>query len=336
MKFDITRQPLVTAFLTLVVLVCLALYAPGACGVMSNPHGAAAASQTAGLAIGMPRELLLQLQAANPAGTKILAALLLVFAGMVTGRLTIRHNLYSASTCLAIPLFGMIACGLTAGTEYLPSSVSALVFALAIKNFGRSFCNGYGFDAIFRASLYVGIVSLIVPAVAPMLLLLPVALLLFHRTGREAAVALAGILLPALAICYVNWGAGGSFIAPMTFLCHTLVDGAPFGMLLSLPLTKQVILGTAVILTLAASAIFLTDLYAVGIRPRFILIFACCAFFTSLLSLCTPAAGADNVLLLAIPAAILQPVLFVRTRRLINLPLYLLLLAGSIASAFLQ
>lgn len=335
MKSDITRQPLVPAFLTLAALVCLALYTPGT-NVAANPYGVGAASQVIGLAIRMPRELLLHLQTVSPTGMKILAGFLLLVAGMVTGRLTIRYNLYSAGTCLAIPLFGMVACGLAARTEYLPAALAAALLALAVKNFGRSFCNGYGFDAIFRASLYLGTVPLVAPAAAPMLLLLPVALILFRRTGREAAVALAGILLPPFALCYVNWGAGGSFIAPMALLGKTLATGSPLGMLLSLPTAEQVMLGATVILTLAALGLFLTDLYAVGTRPRFILVFAGCALFTTLISLCLPGAAADDALLAAVPAAVLLPVLFVRTRRLINLPLYLLLLAGSIASALLQ
>lgn len=335
MKSDITRQPLVPAFLTLAALVCLALYTPGT-NVAANPYGVGAASQVIGLAIRMPRELLLHLQTVSPTGMKILAGFLLLVAGMVTGRLTIRYNLYSAGTCLAIPLFGMVACGLAARTEYLPAALAAALLALAVKNFGRSFCNGYGFDAIFRASLYLGTVPLVAPAAAPMLLLLPVALILFRRTGREAAVALAGILLPPFALCYVNWGAGGSFIAPMALLGKTLATGSPLGMLLSLPTAEQVMLGATVILTLAALGLFLTDLYAVGTRPRFILVFAGCALFTTLISLCLPGAATDDTLLVAVPAAVLLPVLFVRTRRLINLPLYLLLLIGAAATAVLQ
>ena len=48
------------------------------------------------------------------------------------------------------------------------------------------------------------------------------------------------------------------------------------------------------------------------------------------------AATRDDLLLMAVPAAVLLPVLFVRTRRAIALPLYLLLIAGAAAAAFLQ
>ncbi|WP_300799179.1 hypothetical protein [uncultured Alistipes sp.] len=335
MKFDITRQPLVPAFLTLAALTLAALYAAGA-SAAETADITGTADRIAELAVAMPRELLTRLQAIAPAGSKTLTAFLLLFAGMCTGRMTVRYNLYSAGTCLAIPLFGMVACGLAARTEYLPACAATALLALAVKNFGRSFCNGYGFDAIFRASLYLGMIPLLVPAAAPLLLLMPVALMLFRRTVREAAVALAGILLPPLVLCYVNWGAGGSFIAPVALLGKTLVTGAPFGMLLSLPLPEQLMLGATVVLTLLALGLFLSDLYAVGTRPRFLLVFAACTFAATLLALCSPAATTDDTLLVAVPAAVLLPVLFVRTRRLINLPLYLLLLAGAAAVAFLQ
>lgn len=335
MKFDITRQPLIPSFLTLAALVVVTL-------VTADPNVTppATASEEAalveGVAIRLPRLLLVDAQEAWPTGTKLLAGLLLLVAGMVTGRMTIRYNLYSAATCLAIPLFGIVACGLGTRGEYLAAAAAAALLALAVKNFGRSFCNGYGFDATFRAAFYLGLLPLIAPAATPLLLMLPVALVLFRRTLREAAVALAGVVLPHAALCYLNWGAGGTLAAPLESLGRLLVAGKPLDLLLSLPLPQQIALGVTALLCIAALLLFLTDIYSVGTRPRFLLVFTICTFLVTLLALCAPAATRDDLLLMAVPAAVLLPVLFVRTRRAIALPLYLLLIAGAAAAAFLQ
>lgn len=153
-----------------------------------------------------PGELLAQFQAAHPVWARWIAGLLMLFTGMSVGRLTVRYNLYSVGTCLAIPLYGAIACGLAVGGDCLTTFAASALLALATKNFCRSYCNGFGFDAIFRASLYIGLLPLVATAAAPLLILLPLAVMLFRRTLREVAVAVAGLLLPALTLCYVNWG----------------------------------------------------------------------------------------------------------------------------------
>lgn len=92
----------------------------------------------------------------------------MLFTGMSIGRLTVRYNLYSVGTCLAIPLYGAIACGLAVGGDCLTTFAASALLALATKNFCRSYCNGFGFDAIFRASLYIGLLPLVATAAAPL------------------------------------------------------------------------------------------------------------------------------------------------------------------------
>ena len=65
------------------------------------------------------------------------------------------------------------------------------------------------------AALYLGLLPLVAPAALPLLLLLPLAVQLFRRTLRELTVALAGVLLPLFVLCYINWGVGGDFAAPL-------------------------------------------------------------------------------------------------------------------------
>lgn len=338
MKFDIARQPLVPAFLTLAALTVVAMWGAGG----SAADAAALAGNTAfrgasdPLAIPLPGELLAQFQAAHPVWSRWIAGLLMLFTGMCIGRLTVRYNLYTVGTCLAIPLYGAIACGLASDGDFLTLFTASALLALALKNFCRSFCNGYGFDAIFRASFYIGLLPLVCVAATPLLILLPLAVMLFRRTLREVTVATAGLLLPALALCYVNWGAGGEFTAPVTALGTIFITGTPLSLFPATPLESLVLLGAVFVLDLMALLFFLSDIYAVGTKPRFIFIFNISILLLAAAVLCGPAATPGIIALTAVPSAVLLPFMFVRIHRAIALPLYLLLLASAVICATLQ
>lgn len=294
------------------------------------------APASAGLAVSSPGELLACFQTAFPGWSRMIAGFLILFTGMCLGRLTVRYNLYSVGTCLAIPLYGIVACGLAVGSDFLTAFAAAALLALAVKNFSRSFCNGYAFDPLFRASLYLGLLPLVSTAALPLLLLLPLALLLFRRTVREAVVAAAGLLLPALTLCYMNWGAGGVFSAPIEALGAAFVQGPPLILLATLPLPELILLGFVVVLDLFALFFFLADIYAAGTKPRFILVFCVCALALTILLLAGPAATCGGIALSAVVSALLLPFLFVRISRAAALPLYLLLLCAALAGAVLQ
>lgn len=343
MKFDIARQPLVPAFLTLAALAVVAMWNAGGPAVsMAVQAGHAAGTVDIGrnaagaLAVSSPGELLAQFQEAHPVWARWIAGLLMLFTGMSVGRLTVRYNLYSVGTCLAIPLYGAIACGLAVGSDYLTAFAASALLALATKNFCRSYCNGFGFDAIFRASLYIGLLPLVATAAAPLLVLLPLAVMLFRRTLREVTVAVAGLLLPVLTLCYVNWGAGGGFLAPVAELGSAFVAGMPLSLFLSTPVQSLVLLGAVFILDLMALLFFLSDIHALGTKPRLIFIFNISVLLLTAAVLCGPAATPGTVALAAVPSAVLLPFMFVRIHRAIALPLYLLLLAAAVISTVLQ
>lgn len=329
MKFDIARQPLVPAFLTLFALAVTGAWCSG-----GDPELAAGTS--AAEALPLLGGLLAQFQAAYPAGARFAAGFLLLFTGMCAGRLTARYNLYTVGTCLPIPLYAIIACGILIGPDYLAGFAASMLLVLATKNYCRSFCNGYGFDAIFRASLYLGLLPLVYAPALPLLLILPLAVLLFRRTLREAVVAVAGLLLPTLTACYVYWGMGDEFTSPLTALYETAIAGMPLRLFTEIPLPAQAMLGGILLLDLTALFFFLSDIYAAGTKPRFVLFFNIGILATSLVLLASPAATAGMFALLAVPSAILIPVFFVRIHRAIALPVYLLLLAAAVVWIVLQ
>lgn len=160
--------------------------------------------------------------------------------------------------------------------------------------------------------------------------------MLFRRTLREVTVAVAGLLLPVLTLCYVNWGAGGGFLAPVAELGSAFVAGMPLSLFLSTPVQSLVLLGAVFILDLMALLFFLSDIHALGTKPRLIFIFNISVLLLTAAVLCGPAATPGTVALAAVPSAVLLPFMFVRIHRAIALPLYLLLLAAAVISTVLQ
>ena len=243
MKIDIARQPLVPAFVTLFALAVTAMWGGAGDGVSAD------APETMPLLGGA----LTRFQAAYPVWARLAAGFMILFTGMCTGRIAIRYNLYGVSTCLPIPLYAVVACGIFSGGNYLTAFAASMLLALAAKNYCRSYCNGYGFDAIFRASLYLGLLPLVYAPATPLVLILPLAILLFKRTFREAVVAAAGLILPLLTACYVSWGMGDEFTAPVMTLADALVSGVPLWIFKGLPLPSLVML--CVIAALALTAV---------------------------------------------------------------------------------
>ena len=135
MKFNIARQTLVPAFLTLVALAAFAMWSAGSPAgdlPVGNP------SPTGGeLALSTPAELLARFQAASPGWSRWIGGFLILFVGMSLGRLTVRYNLYSVGTCLAIPLYGAITAGLLDKESFLTTLTAATLLALASRNYAR-------------------------------------------------------------------------------------------------------------------------------------------------------------------------------------------------------
>lgn len=258
MKFDIARQPLIPAFMTLFALAVAAM-----CAGIPVPDTSGAVREALPLLGGQ----LARFQAAYPVWSKFAAGFMLLFAGMCTGRISIRYNLYTVGTCLPIPLYAIVACGIATGGNYLAGFAASMLLALATKNYCRAFCNGYGFDAIFRASLYLGLMPLIYAPALPLLLLLPLAVLLFRRTFREVVVATAGLLLPIFTACYVSWGSGAEFTAPLVTVGQSAIEGMPLQLFLDIPLPALVMAGGIVLLDLTALFFFLADIYAAAPNP---------------------------------------------------------------------
>ena len=147
MKFgDIIRQPLPVATFTFLVVVIVAFVRAwvtqrfaGEIPAVSAPLG----YYTAAFRLSWPL-----LSAA--------ASIVMLFvAGFLIGRSSVRAELYATRCFLAMPLFGVVSCGVLLSSDYLTQSLTLLLLALASRNYYNSFHRHYCFDRMFRGSLYV-------------------------------------------------------------------------------------------------------------------------------------------------------------------------------------
>ncbi|MCM1151187.1 MAG: hypothetical protein NC209_05555 [Alistipes sp.] len=323
MKFNIARQAFIPAFLTLAALAATAVY---------WPEASAFAAPAEGSGLRMPGELLLRFQYAFPEWARALCCLAIISVGLRTGHLTVRYNLYTANTCIAIPLYGALVAGLTAGKADLLMSVCSILLILALRNFCRSYSNNYAFDAVFRGSLYLGLLVVLLPQALP----LPLAIIHFHRTAREWIVAIAGLLLPAALLCYVNWGAGNPFHAPLLSIGEGLLDGRWFRLLDDMSFATRVFAGGTILCLIFALQLFFSDLYAVSSKSRTILVYHIEVLLLVAAVACMPDVSTGIFALPAVPLAVLLPLFFVRSHPAVAQTIYAVFLAGALFNIALQ
>ena len=147
MKPDIIRQPLLLAIASILVVIAAAMTT----GTTISPAPETMISTPLGDLIGLFQERF-------PRCSRILCGGLLLLTGILCGRLAVRYGLYPVSSTLTIPLYGLVACGILLGREYLTESVAAFVLLLSTQNFFACFRNGYAIGAVFRASLFLKII----------------------------------------------------------------------------------------------------------------------------------------------------------------------------------
>lgn len=333
MQINLIKQPLIPAFLSLVLLTVVALcHTQEGVAVADARYGFTAEE----LPIAQLGALITQFQAAHPTWSRWIAGLLMLFTGVTLGRLGVRYNLYGTGTCITIPLYALTMMGCMGSGEYLLAVVVSSLATLSVKNCCMSYRNGFGFDRIFRGALFLALLILVVPVAVPLLLMLPLAIVYFRRTVREGVVALGGLLLPIALVCYLNWAQGGLFTAPAVVLYRAFMAGDWLQAPLHATPVEQLFVGVLVGCSLIAAALFRINSYSVSTKARHILRFTCRTLLCVLLLFLLPSVSATHLGILAVPTTLLLPVLFVRIHRSIAQPLYVALVLGAIAALLVR
>ena len=134
------------------------------------------------------------------------------------------------------------------------------------------------------------------------------------------------MVLPLLTACYLSWTSGGQFAEPLLGIAATFtVDNN--ANIWSMPWPALLPGAIMLLLDVAGAITSLNSVYSVGFKAGFMLLLA-----TGVALL--PCSGPTALLLLAVPTALLTPFLLMRMHRALSLPLYMLLLAWSLAAPY--
>lgn len=320
---SIVRQPLLAALFS---LLCFALFIGMGAGRTLTAGGLFPATAVAEGGASVLAPAVDAWQQSHPGWARTIVAALLTAGGFLLGRATARCRLYLMRCNLPVPLFALVAGMYFPKSGWLADTLILFLTVLACCNLFRSFRNGFSFDRLFRAALYLGILPLLNSGLWLELLLLPFALILFKRSTRESLVVAAGAILPAAACCYICWACGQPFDEAL----RTIVVFPDSWHDLRLPFPDLRALITASVTCAAvifAVALHLRDRHTVGTRPRLIIIFALGQLLLTLLLMALPATAAVGSLLLAVPVTLLLPVLFLQLSDIPAVTLYLLCIA---------
>ena len=153
-----------------------------------------------------------------PVFSGILSALLAFAGGVVLTRIVSRNMILLERTYMPILLYPAVGCSAYFGPESLPALAASFLTIVSFDTMLVSFRRTARFGSLFNATILAGAALLVWSHTIVYVLLLPFALVVFKRSGREWIVAWVGMLLP-LAICsYIEWGTGRSFLGPVSRL----------------------------------------------------------------------------------------------------------------------
>lgn len=319
---NLTRQPLSVALISMVI------FALGALIRKSLVDFSPELIQVEGAII---PEFLRHLQQAWPKTAWVISFALLSASGIALSKVGTNYQLYPGISLTVMPLYIILACGVFIPSDLLLGCWGSLLLVRAIRNFCSSYRNGYAFTQVFRASLYLGMLPLFLPASTLLVLLLPIGIILFKRTLREVVVAIVGLLLPVGFNCYISWVCGYSFWDPFLKLYKALFETGHLNLFDGASIPYLVFVPVIMALTLWAAFIFLGDRYSTGSKARAILSFTIWALLLSIGSIMMPGATSHLFVVVAAPAALLIPYLFANLGDRLSNYLYLALVVLFVA-----
>ena len=180
----------------------------------------------------------------------------------------------------------------------------------------RYLCGGYVRGTDLNYAFYAGLCAALAPMLytpaLPLVVLLPVAILMFGLSWREVVVMFVGLLLPFATLCYVNWLCGGDFATPVVEFFEALVCPSHYTLWGSESVVALTMMGLLLFVVLCGIASMVGDKRSVAVRQRTVLAFHVVVFVVACAAFMLPSATAGLLMLVALPAAVLMPVVLMR------------------------
>lgn len=318
-KPDVIRQPLgVTVSILLVIMVSViirAIHAPSW----------AATSLSADMPLGRFIDSLF------PAGifSCIPATTISLISAALLNGIIVRYSVSAVRTYLPMTIFTLLAYGIYFPAGSVSATLTPLLLILACGEQIAGFKRSYQFERVFRGGFYIGMIAMISATGAALLAIVPVTLILYRRTAREAIAALAGILVPWLLCSVIWWGAGETlgYVSRQLWTGMTAPGSSPSlaSAIRGADTGIKAFLALCAALCLYSVVIVISRLGSLRTRARKIYI-----HFLWLLPLCTwllfaPGGNSVSAALFAVPACVMTTAFFIRYRGWLPLLLYILL-----------
>lgn len=329
MGYDVTRQGLGWTLFFFALLLLLFREHSLAGPVTFDPLSAGDMPLGTALA-GVARRL--------PVLSGVLSAVLALAGGIVLTRIVSRNMILLERTYMPILLYPAVGCSVYFGPESLPALAASLLTIASFDTMLVSFRRTARFGSLFNSTILAGSALLVWSHTAVYVLLLPFALAVFKRSGREWIVAWAGMLLP-LAICsYVEWGAGRPFLGPVSRLWDG-VRGTLVGPGLDLStvrLALWVFWGMCLTVTVLSLVTLWRRSGTMRTRAYKSSVYFLWILFFSLLPLAAPGRAMTDFVLPAAPLAVVLPAYFNRRSGWIPDAVYLLLFGSVVCYGLLS
>lgn len=272
------------------------------------------------------------LQGSLPTLSMFIWAFALLIGGLDAGRFSSRFSIFPAYTLMAIPIFGLVAGGVMVSGELILSTVVMMLMLLGTKYLLRCIMRTESFSDLSLAMLYYGALPLVFAPSALLYAALPLLILVVRSSWRDWVVAVSSLLFPLLSVCYWSWCAGEGFLAPAETIYTSALTSSEFSFFSTINPAGIVMLGVAIVMVLCAVTLILSDKYSLKVKSR-----AAMRFNALMLLVCVgmfflPSATATTFVVVAVPASMLIPLIFVRMGVGFTETLYRLMLLAATAN----
>lgn len=272
------------------------------------------------------------LQGSLPTLSIFIWAFALLIGGLDAGRFSSRFSIFPAYTLMAIPIFGLVAGGVMVSGELILSTVVMMLMLLGTKYLLRCIMRTESFSDLSLAMLYYGALPLVFAPSALLYAALPLLVLVVRSSWRDWVVAVSSLLFPLLSVCYWSWCAGEGFLTPAETIYTSALTSSEFSFFSTINPAGIVMLGVAIVMVLCAVTLILSDKYSLKVKSR-----AAMRFNALMLLVCVgmfflPSATATTFVVVAVPASMLIPLIFVRMGVGFTETLYRLMLLAAAAN----
>ena len=213
---------------------------------------------------------------------------------------------------MAIPIFGAVATCVMVSKDYMVSMCAALIMLLATKYIHRCVMRSKGFSDLSLAMLAYGTLPLIYAPTAILLVVLPVIIFFVRNTWRDWVVTIASLFLPTAALCYWSWCAGNGFTTPAISIYQALLTPSEFSLFSTLNPMSVLLLGVLLVMALCSFSLIISDKYSLKVSSRSIMRYNSLMLLATIAMLLIPSSTATTFAIIASPAAMLIPLIFVR------------------------